>query len=70
MRKLEDKQIHQKGRRDASACASEMKEETLLYNGQHKIISRSRTPKFRRKQGGDAHGEALMDTLEMKLTTP
>ena len=30
MRKLEDKQIHQKGRQDASAWASEMKEETLL----------------------------------------
>ena len=30
MRKLEDKQIHQKGRHDASAWASEMKEETLL----------------------------------------
>ena len=30
MRKLEDKQIHQKGRQDASAWVSEMKEETLL----------------------------------------
>ena len=30
MRKLEDKQIHQKGRQDASAWASEMKEETLV----------------------------------------
>ena len=30
MRKLEDKQIHQKWRQDASACASEMKEETLI----------------------------------------
>ena len=29
MRKLEDKQIHQKGRQDTSAWASEMKEETL-----------------------------------------
>ena len=28
--KLEDKQIHQGGRQDASAWASEMKEETLL----------------------------------------
>ena len=28
--KLEDKRIHQKGRQDASAWASEMKEETLL----------------------------------------
>ena len=39
MRKLEDKQIHQKGRQDASAWVSEMKEETL--NGQHQRISRS-----------------------------
>ena len=35
MRKLEDKQIHQKGRQDASAWSSEMKEETnhclILY---------------------------------------
>ena len=31
MRKSEDKQIHQKGRQDASAWASEMKEETLLF---------------------------------------
>ena len=30
MRKLEDKQIHQKWRQDASAWASEMKEETLV----------------------------------------
>ena len=30
MRKLEDNQMHQKGRQDASAWASEMKEETLL----------------------------------------
>ena len=30
MRKLEDKQIHQKGRHDASAWVSEMKEETLI----------------------------------------
>ena len=30
MRKLEDKQIHQKGRQDASVWVSEMKEETLL----------------------------------------
>ena len=30
MQKFEDKQIHQKGRQDASAWASEMKEETLL----------------------------------------
>ena len=30
MQKLEDKQIHQKGRHDASAWASEMKEETQL----------------------------------------
>ena len=30
MQKLEDKQIHQKGQQDASAWASEMKEETLL----------------------------------------
>ena len=30
MRKLEDKQIHQKGRQDASAWASEMKEDTLV----------------------------------------
>ena len=30
MRKLEDKQIHQKGRQDASAWASEMKEATLF----------------------------------------
>ena len=28
MRKLEDKQIHQKGRQDASAWASEMKEDS------------------------------------------
>ena len=41
LRKLEDKQIHQKGRQDASAWSSEMKEETLLYNGQHQLISRS-----------------------------
>ena len=30
MRNLEDKQIHQKGRHDASAWASEMKDETLV----------------------------------------
>ena len=30
MRKLEDKQIEQKGRQDALAWASEMKEETLV----------------------------------------
>ena len=30
MRKLEDKQIHQKWRQDDSAWASEMKEETLV----------------------------------------
>ena len=30
MRKLEDNQIHQKGRQDASAWASKMKEETLV----------------------------------------
>ena len=30
MRKLEDNQIHQKGRQDASAWVTEMKEETLL----------------------------------------
>ena len=30
MRKLEDKQIHNKGRQDASAWASEMNEGTLL----------------------------------------
>ena len=30
MRKLEDKQIHQKGQQDASAWASEINEETLL----------------------------------------
>ena len=30
MRKLEDKEIHQKWRQDASAWASEMKEEIIL----------------------------------------
>ena len=30
MQKLEDKQIHQKGRQDASVWASEMKVEILL----------------------------------------
>ena len=30
MRKIEDKKIHQKGQQDASAWASEMKEETRL----------------------------------------
>ena len=33
MRKLDDKQIHQKGRQDASAWASEMKEETFCRMG-------------------------------------
>ena len=41
MRKLEDKQIHQKGRQNASAWSSEMKEETnhclILYR--HLILS-------------------------------
>ena len=41
MRKLEYQQIHQKGRQDASAWASEMNEKTLLQNGQHQRISRS-----------------------------
>ena len=29
----------------------------------------SGTHNFRRKQGGDGHGEALMETLKTKLTT-
>ena len=34
MRKLEDKQIHQKGRQDASAWVSEMKENFKIMNTQ------------------------------------
>ena len=47
MRKLEDKQTHQKGRQDASAWVSEMKEETLLgikefQDHEHTISEESR----------------------------
>ena len=64
MRRLEDKQIHQKGRQDASAWASEMKEDTLWLEWATSNNFKIMNTQFQKKAGGDRHGEALMDTLE------
>ena len=70
-RKLEDTHIHKKERQDVSAWASEMKEGHSCRIGNIKELQdhEHTISEEIRKQGGDGHGVALMDTLKMKLTT-
>ena len=42
---------------------------TLVEWATSKNFKIMNTHNFRRKQGGDGHGEALMETLKTKLTT-
>ena len=69
MRKLEDKQINQKGRQDASGLGQRNeKGDTIVQWATSKNFKIMNT-QLQKKAGRDGQGEALMETPKTKLTT-